>query len=259
MQLQRASKYFKPIMKEAGIDRLFLVSTPAIAMDFNDAPLGKGREKQHFSAIDAAVKAGVKHIFYTSLAFKDGSQAGVMRAHFRTEDYLKRLQKEGVLDYSIIRMGLYNESWPLYLGHYNIKEKEEREEIVIAGDGPINWTSISDLGLATALILSYKGQEAKTYTNQTFFLSQSQSHTLKQVCSLVDPKKSVKMVTPTEYVEYYSTQRKMGNAMLEWWCSTYPSVSDGLCSIQDSTFESLLALKGKKPDSLEDAIRSMMQ
>jgi uncharacterized protein YbjT (DUF2867 family) len=41
---------------------------------------------------------GVKHIYYTSLAFKDDATAGVMQAHLRTEEVLK---KSGVT-YTII-------------------------------------------------------------------------------------------------------------------------------------------------------------
>ena len=63
----------------AGADKLFLVSTPVIELDFNDAPSGSGREKHHISAIDAARSAGVKHIYYSSLAFGNPSKAGVMR------------------------------------------------------------------------------------------------------------------------------------------------------------------------------------
>ena len=58
-------------------------------MDFNDAPLWSGRELHHRRAIDAAREAGVKHIYYTSLAFANPSKASVMRAHIRTEAYLK--------------------------------------------------------------------------------------------------------------------------------------------------------------------------
>jgi hypothetical protein len=64
-------------------------------------------------AIDAARRAGVKHIYYTSLAFGSPSKAGVMRAHLRTEAYLATLSD---LKVTVIREGLYNESWPLYLG-----------------------------------------------------------------------------------------------------------------------------------------------
>ncbi|RFU31937.1 hypothetical protein B7463_g4447, partial [Scytalidium lignicola] len=142
-----------------GCTSLFLVSSPQIALDFNNAPHGEGREKQHFNAIDAAVEAGVKHIYYTSLAFGSESVAAVMRAHLRTEAYLKQLHEQGKVDFTIIREGLYNESWPLYFGYYYDLKKDERSEVVIAGDGPVSWTSISDLGLVTAMVLGAPREE----------------------------------------------------------------------------------------------------
>lgn len=249
-------------LRGAGVDQLLLVSTPAIAMDFGDAPLGEGREQHHFAVIDAAVKAGVKHIYYTSLAFQDGSQAGVMRAHFRTEAYLKQLHVERGLQYTIIRMGLYNESWPLYLGHYNIQAGgERRSEIVVAGDGPISWTSVADLGLATALVLA--SPVPSRYTNQTIYLSQPATATLAQVCEVAAAvghggSKMVKVVSMEEYVEYYTSQLGMDRAMLEWWVTTYPSLVNGLCHINDSTLSDLLATRGKQADSIESTVQAML-
>lgn len=104
-------------------------------MDYNDAPLWQGREKHHRVAIDAALSAGVKHIYYTSLGFGNPSKAGVMRAHIRTEAYLQDLEKQDKVRVTIIREGLYNESWPLYLGYYYDLKNETREEVVVAGDG----------------------------------------------------------------------------------------------------------------------------
>jgi uncharacterized protein YbjT (DUF2867 family) len=80
-------------------------------MDYNDAPLWQGREKHHRAAIDAALDAGVRHIYYTSLAFNNPSKAGVMRAHVRTEAYLYDVAKEGKVETTIIREGLYSEAW----------------------------------------------------------------------------------------------------------------------------------------------------
>jgi hypothetical protein len=69
--------------------KLLLISSPTISLDFNNSPPGSGREKHHIDTIQAAIEAGVKHIYYTSLAFGEESVAGVMRAHLRTEEYLK--------------------------------------------------------------------------------------------------------------------------------------------------------------------------
>jgi uncharacterized protein YbjT (DUF2867 family) len=88
----------------AGAHTLVLVSYPSIA----HAP----RVRAHTAAIDAARAAGVRRVVYTSLAFADGCKAAVMQAHHDTEALLK----QSGLEYTIVREGIYAESYPLYLG-----------------------------------------------------------------------------------------------------------------------------------------------
>lgn len=83
----------------------------------------------HINAIDAAKRVGVKHIYYTSVALagetgvgkkgeeKDGegkSVGAVMRAHLDTEKYLK----DSGITYTILREGIYSESYPFYMGSF---------------------------------------------------------------------------------------------------------------------------------------------
>jgi hypothetical protein len=126
-------------------------------MDYNNAPLWQGREKHHRAAIDAALEAGVKHIYYTSLAFSSTSTAGVMRAHLRTESYLHDLEKEGKVKITIVREGLYSEGWPVAFGYYDLKD-DTREEIVVAGDGGLSFTSIADICFGTAKVIAGSGE-----------------------------------------------------------------------------------------------------
>lgn len=163
----------------SGCDRLFLVSTPRIAMDYNDAPLWQGREAHHRAAIDAAIQVGVKHIYYTSLAFGNPSKAAVMRAHIRTEDYLKELPSH--VKWTVIREGLYNESWPLYFGYYFGLKSESRKEVVVAGDGPLSWTAIADMAFGTAKVLSAPSDQ---WASKTFYLSQNKTWTLSEIAKL---------------------------------------------------------------------------
>ncbi|PWN32678.1 NAD(P)-binding protein [Meira miltonrushii] len=239
-----------------GCDSLFLVSTPEIQLDFNNAPNGKGRESRHYSAIDAAISAVVQHIYYTSLAFKDGSKAGVMRAHFRTEAYLKEKQRQNQLrSYTAIREGLYSESWPLYLGHYSLSGKETRKEIVVAGDGQISWTSISDLGLANAMIIT-SPNDAR-FNNSVIHLSNTATLTLKDLASKVD--KTLSIRSESEYIEHYEKEHEMQAPFLEWWASTYPSVQEGHCDIQDPLLTELLAKHGRQPESFDSILNTMVQ
>ena len=237
-----------------GCTKLFLVSTPLISLDFNNAPPGTGREKHHIDAINAAVRAGVRHIYYTSLAFGSDSEAGVMQAHLRTERYLKSL--EGVR-YSIIREGLYNESWPLYLGYYDPKG-DERRSVIIAGDGPISWTAISDLGLGTALVLV---DEEGKWNGKMVYLSNLRTKTLNDVARIVENIKAeelgVKVVSREEYVQYYTAMRKQRESV-DWWSSTYKALVRGECAIKDRTLIDLLESRGVEPKPIEATIREML-
>jgi uncharacterized protein YbjT (DUF2867 family) len=248
-----------PIVFE-GCTKLFLVSTPAIQLDFNNVPLGQGREKHHFAAINAAKSAGVKHVIYTSLAFGSDSGAGVMRAHLRTEAYLKELQEKEGMKVTVIREGLYNSSWPLYLGYFDVgKGKEGRDEIVLAGDGKISWTSIEDLGLGTALVLA---DETGRWVGKTFYLASARNQrTLEEIAGSVGSVRGrevrIKIVGREEYVGYY-VGRGRNEAAVEWWSSTYAALERGECLIDDGTLDELLESREVKAKNVEETINEMM-
>ncbi|KAF1963086.1 NAD(P)-binding protein [Byssothecium circinans] len=226
-------------------------------MDYNDAPLWKGREAHHRAAIDAAVKVGVKHIYYTSLAFGNPSKASVMRAHIRTEKYLNELAEQGKVYSTIIREGLYNESWLLYFGYYDLKEG--RREVVVAGDGPVSWTAIADMAFATAKVLS---DSSEKWRGKTVYLSQSKTWTIEDIARLVSRDKHedviLKVVSRQEYEDYYVNEKKMNRPAVEWWSSTYDALKDGECHIKDTTLETILQEAGRKPKTLEETIKEML-
>lgn len=253
----RRSDYSDPdslIKAFSGCSKVFLVSTPRIEMDYNDAPPGEGREKHHINAVEAAQKAGVKHIYYTSLAFGSESKAGVMQAHLRTEAFLRGLNN---ISFTIIREGLYNESWPLYFGYYDLKD-DDRKEVVVAGDGPISWTSIADLGLSTALVVTESSTE---YTGKTLHLSASKSITLKDIATIVTKVKGkeviLSVVSRDQYIEYY-VQRGKERGHVEWWVSSYAALVANECFVKDGTLKELLSRSGKVPKPVEETVKEML-
>jgi len=243
----------------AGCDKLFLVSTPRIEMDYNDAPLWKGREKHHRAAIDAALEAGVKHVYYTSLGFGNPSKAGVMRAHIRTEKYLHELEEDSKVKVTIIREGLYNESWPLYFGYYFGLKEETRKEVVVAGEGPISWTSISDMAFGTAKVLAAPSDE---WSGKVFYLSQKKTWTLQDIAQIVSKVKGeeikLKFVSRKEYEDHYA-EKGTERASVEWWSSSYDALKDGECAIEDPTLENMLKEAGKSPKPLEETMEQMLK
>jgi uncharacterized protein YbjT (DUF2867 family) len=229
-------------------------------MDYNDAPLWKGREAHHRAAIDAAVSVGVRHIYYTSLGFANPSKAGVMRAHIRTEAYLRELEEQGKVRVTVIREGLYNESWPLYFGYYFGLKEESRKEVRVAGDGRISWTSIADMAFGTAKVLS---EESEKWMGKTFYLSQKKSWTLKDIAGIVSKVRreeiNLEVVSRKEYEDFYVNEKGMEKASVEWWSSTYDALKDGECEIDDPTLEGILKDAGRQPKPLEETIEEMLR
>lgn len=73
------------------------------------------RLQQHKNVVDAAKKAGVKHITYTSIAMKDVETSAIksfMKDFFLTEDYIK----ESRLTYTVLRNTLYIDGIPKFAG-----------------------------------------------------------------------------------------------------------------------------------------------
>ena len=241
-----------------GITKLFLVSSPRIRLDYDPvvpAPPGQGREKDHFVVLDAARKVGVKHIYYTSLAFANPSKSNVMTAHERTEKRLRELEKQGVFNITILREGLYNESWPLYLGYY-APSNDDRTKIVLADeeDKKLSWTGIADLGLANAMILA---DDRESWKGRCVYLSKREgARSMREIASAVNPSLGVRNVSEEEHVRHYVARGKEENAV-KWWVATYQAIKDGECLIDEPTFDELMEKAGVKSTAVDATIESM--
>lgn len=147
----RVGDYTNPASLEqafAGIDKLLLISSD----DF------KGRLDQHKNAINAAKATGVKHIFYTSVTMKDVNTSPLkdfLSDHFASEEHIKA----SGLTYTFLQNNLYAEVIPMFLGPAVL----ETGVFFAAGDGKVAFASRTDLGEATANILTSAGHENKTY------------------------------------------------------------------------------------------------
>ena len=260
IELRQANFNDSSSLKEAytGCERLFLVSSPLVELDYNDAPIWQGREKHHRAAIDAAVEAGVKHIYYTSLAFGGQSEAGVMRAHVRTEEYLHELESQGKINITIMREGLYSDAWPLAFGYYFGLKNETRDEVVVAGDGPLSFARLADITFATAKILAKPSQD---WVGKTVALSQRQTWTLQDIAAFVSREKgqkvNLKVVSKEEFDDYY-TGRGLERASVEWWSSAYEAFMKGECAVEDPTLEDMLKEAGKSPELFETTLKRML-
>jgi uncharacterized protein YbjT (DUF2867 family) len=104
----------------------------------------------HRTAIDAAVKAGVRRILYTSqMGAAHDSRFQPCRDHAETEDMLRATG----LPWTALRNGFYAASALQFL-----ESARQTGEITLPADGPVAWTGHDDLAEATAAILTDEGR-----------------------------------------------------------------------------------------------------
>jgi NAD(P)H dehydrogenase (quinone) len=131
-----------------GVDKLLFVSS-------NDVLI---RLSQHKNVVDAAKKANIGHILYTSAAMKNIDTSplkSAMDAHFKTEGFIK----ESGLNFTMLRNTLYADNIRMFIG-----EKAVDKGIFFpAGNGKVAYATRADLAEATAVILTSTGHENKAY------------------------------------------------------------------------------------------------
>ncbi|WP_321518499.1 SDR family oxidoreductase [uncultured Bacteroides sp.] len=128
-----------------GIDSLLLISGNELGQ----------RAQQHGNVIDAAKKAGVKWIVYTSVLHADTSTLSLAAEHLLTEAALKA---SGV-PYTILRNGWYTEN---YTG--SISGAIAAGALIgSAGDGKIASAARADYAEAAAVVLTSEGNVGKVY------------------------------------------------------------------------------------------------
>ncbi|RFB91599.1 NAD(P)-dependent oxidoreductase [Rhizobium leguminosarum bv. trifolii] len=133
----------------AGIDRLLIISTDAL-----DTP-GK-RLAQHQAAVAAAVKAGVKHIAYTSMPAPDDSLVNFAPDHLGSENAIKA---SGIA-HTIIRDAWYHDNYMHSMPH----NLQGGRWYSATGDGKVSTISRDDCALAIAAALASGTSESATYT-----------------------------------------------------------------------------------------------
>jgi NAD(P)H dehydrogenase (quinone) len=129
----------------SGVDSLLLISGPEV---------GK-RVAQHRSVIEAAKRAGVKRIVYTSALHADVSPLDIAPDHRATEEALRA---SGV-PYTIVRHGWYTEN---YTG--SIPGALAGGALLGSANGArISSATRADYAEADAVVLTSEGHEGKTY------------------------------------------------------------------------------------------------
>jgi len=124
----------------AGVERLLVVSTDALAV-------AGQRKRQHRAAVDAAVRARIRHVVYTSMPHPEpGSVIPFAPDHYETEQVLEH----SGLGYTILRNNWYLESV-----HYWLPQVQASGLwYTAAGDGRVAYVARDDAALAAAAVLT---------------------------------------------------------------------------------------------------------
>ena len=126
----------------AGVERLLLVSSSEI---------GK-RAPQHQAVIDAAIRAGVGLVAYTSLLHADTSPLGLAVEHVQTE---QALQASG-LPHALLRNGWYAENYTAGIAG----ALQHGVVLGSAGDGRLSLAARADYAEAAAIIMAGDATQA---------------------------------------------------------------------------------------------------
>ena len=128
-----------------GAEKVLLISSSEIGQ----------RAAQHRNVIDAAKKAGVSLVAYTSILHADRSPLGLAAEHAATEAYLR----ESGLPHVLLRNGWYTEN---YLASVE-PALQHGAFIGSAGEGRISSAARVDYADAAAVALTASGQAGKVY------------------------------------------------------------------------------------------------
>ncbi|MEX5254977.1 SDR family oxidoreductase [Kocuria arenosa] len=129
----------------AGADTVLLVSSSEVGV----------RVPQHRNAVDAAVRAGVSRLVYTSALGADRGKLLLADEHLATEQAIA----DSGLPYTIVRNGWYTENFEPALRH------AETTGVVLAsaGDGRVASATREDYAEAIAAVLAQDGHAGQTY------------------------------------------------------------------------------------------------
>ena len=216
-----------------GVDKLLFVSANDIAK----------RSQQQANVVRAAIKAGVKHVVYTSFQRKDESEnspiAFIAKAHIETE---RALQASG-LTYTILKNALYADMIPLFAGEQVL---QTGTLLLPAGEGKIGFATRQDMAEAAVNVLTSDGHQNKSYeiANETALTYEQVADIIAKVSG-----KPVAYVSPTPEA-FSETLTKFGvpQPIIHVTTAFAQATAQGLLDFPGRTLETLL---GRKPQSTE--------
>lgn len=234
----RSFDYDKPenlVEALKGIDRLLLISGNEIGQ----------RARQHENVIEAAKKAGVKWIVYTSILKADTSTISLAGEHLITENLLK----DSGIAYTILRNGWYTEN---YTGQIP-GAVEAGAFLGSAGEGKISAATRKDYAEAAAVVLI-----DEVYKHKVYELAGDEPFTLSGLAKEIS-KQTGKNITykNLQEEEYAQVLKDMGipDVFAEGLASWDLSASQGDLFDDSKTLSQII---GRPTTPLSDAVKAAL-
>ena len=219
-----------------GVDKVLLIAG-------GDAPNGL---QQHQNVVDAAKKAGVGCIAYTSRSLKDPDTLvnQLMMRHFQTEDYIKA----SGINYVLFRNSLYMDTLPVFTGPTVF----DTGIALPAGQGRVAFALRSEQGEAIANVLL-----ADECTNQIYNFTGSDAYSFDEVATALTDL-SGKAVTYTDIDPAVMADRMKGRGVPETAIQRTIGFMTDIKNGQEATVSTdLEKWLGRPPASLREGLPTL--
>ncbi len=215
-----------------GVDRVLIISTDALAVPGQ-------RLKQHTTAVNAAVKSGVKHIAYTSMPSPDKSLVTFAPDHLGTENAVKA----SGLPYTIIRNAWYLDNYMHSMPH----NLQGGSWYTASGDGKVPNISRDDCALGAAAALASGTADSATYT-----LTGSQSLSADEIAATIASSVG-KPLSAVKVSDEQLLQGLLGAGLPDFVATMLVSADANIRAGNfDQVTDDFTKLTGKQPQTLED-------
>jgi NAD(P)H dehydrogenase (quinone) len=212
------------------VETLFLVSA-------TESP---DRVRQHTTAIDAAVAAGVKRVVYLSfIGAAPDATFTFARDHFHTEQHVRA----SGLGHTFLRSSLYADQVPYFCSIEGVIQGP-------AGEGRVSWVTREDVAAAAASVLTGDGHEGSAYD-----ITGPAALTMEQTAAALAEITGRKISFRDETIEGARASRSGSGPgwQIEGWVSSYAAIARGeMATVTDAVTN----LTGHEPQSLISYLRT---
>lgn len=218
----------------AGADTVLLIPSSEVGI----------RVPQHRNAVDAAVRAGVSRLVYTSALGADRGKLLLADEHLATEEAIAA----SGLPFTILRNGWYTENFEPALRH------AETTGVVLAsaGDGRVASATREDYAEAIASVLAQDGHAGQTY-ELSGDVAWSFDELAAALTEVLDREVTYRRLTPEQHLAELE-RTGVDESTARFLVALDANIEDGALDLVTGDLSRLL---GRRTTGLVDALRMM--